>query len=134
MTGKLDTFPQMVVEAIQGWQLFRTMGYPAKEIFLAFTPKGDDHDVLIMLKHRGKEAALRIGTLNGAAPETFQDHWVKAAEVYRSMTPEEREPYWKNSMALAHGPITVMNMITRGLGTTPEQIEEMDRRGRAIEV
>jgi hypothetical protein len=77
MTGKLDGFPAMVVEALNGWQLFRQMGYPAEEIFLAFIPKDDDHDVLIMLKHRGKEVALRIGTLNGAAPEEFQEHWAE---------------------------------------------------------
>jgi len=133
MTGKLDGFPAMVVEALNGWQLFRTMGYPAEEIFLAFNRREGDHDVLVMLKHRGKEAALRVGTLNGAPPEEFQEHWLKAAEVYRNMTTEERDPYWRNSMALATGTMTVVNMLSRGLGTTPEQIEELDRQARSIE-
>ena len=113
-------------EALGAWNLFRSCGYPAEEIFLSVVraEEKSDFEVGITLCHKGNNVTIRIGYVDDR--EAFIADWKKASDVWNTAPAEERKELFDKSAAMRDAPTIVQKMLNRGLGATPSQIAERD--------
>lgn len=117
-------------EAVCVWAVFRKMGYPAEEIFIQGSPADDKGiNVLMSLKHAGRECAFRIGYA-GYSFEEMQRRWNAIALEWNTATDDERTTVFDQSVVMSQATKIVAAMISHGFGTTPDQIPIYDEKAR----
>lgn len=125
---RLTDFNPIIKESLAAWEMFRRMGFPAKDIYIAMgkTGTGDNVSVSIEVHQETLRASVRIGTTFMHRNTILRD-WDEAAKIWNDdeTSSLERDELWEPSNARADGVMIMLRL--HNLGFTINGSEPISR-------
>lgn len=119
-------------EAVCTWELFRTFGYPATEIFFNSNEREEGgFDITMSIEHEGRSVGIRIGEVPYNHEEIVY-RWTVIGTEWKAASNEERMELFNNSQARKQASIVIINFQMNGFGVTPDQVQEFRDKHREL--
>lgn len=110
--SELDRFPAPLKEALATHELLRRLGFSSDQIFMHRNPPPLE-DIVVVLKHQGKQCAITLGKLVGP----WEEDWSRLVELYNThvITEAEFQAWYDQSWVRMHAPEILLVLGQKGI-------------------
>lgn len=113
------TIEQAMDECCALYEAYRRLGFTPDEIHFAYGKQG----VAMMVAAQGKQYGHRVTAEAHWSPAMVFALWQERAERWNRSTQAEAAAVWMRSLARAHGPQIVMELLLQGFSINKSALE-----------
>lgn len=115
-------FDPSILEGLAVFEFFRMLGYSPAEIYFHASQEAPGVLTLsIVLRHSGKQYAVRVGDLVASSEEEGRKRWVEAAARFKELPENQSVPLWLSSKT--HRAMGAMLLQMHALGFIPPALQ-----------